>query len=474
MGRKIAVSLAAAALLAALLYPSFSGMVSESAGEWNSCDNCNIVLISIDTLRADHLSSYGYFRETSPNIDGIAAGGVVFENAFSNIPFTPPSHWSIMTSLYPIHHRKYLPTDSGNGIATLAGILKENGYSTAGFVSSFMLKNLSDGFDVYDIPEGVPAVRWARRNTDINESERVKLISRARYRRAAETTDRALAWIENNAGRRFFLFVHLFDPHTPYNPPPEFDRFSDGGGAYESEIYNQPGVNKSRTIREEIGKYDGEILYADSNIGRIVNKISSLGLKGKTVFVITSDHGESFGEHRFSDFGYNSARTYLLHGKTLFDEETRVPLVISNPASSVRGMRIRDIAESVDIMPTILDIVGISYNNTDGESLVPLIKGAGKGRKEAFMQLFSRKDPYLAFGVRDSEGWKLVRLCKTEEGEEVCVPKEMLFYSGNHEKGDEMESHREVADRLESVMKTRISSAADEDIKKSLEMLGYV
>jgi len=465
--KKIVLLVVPAILVASLAYSSFSGMFSAKEANY-SCSGCNVVLVSIDTLRADHLSSYGYFRKTSPNIDRLAAEGVLFENFFSNIPFTPPSHWSIMTSLYPARHRKYLPTDSGDGIETLAGVLRNNGYATAGFVSSFMVKNLSDGFEYYDIPEGIPAVAWARKKNTGNVS-REEMMSRVRYRKAENTADKAIEWLRKNGKKKFFVFVHFFDAHSPYNPPKEFDVFAnDGSGAYSESVYDNPGVNKSRSIREEIGKYDGEILYVDYNIGRIMQALSELGLEDNTVVVITSDHGECFGEHRFSDFGYDSKRIYLLHGKTLFDEEMRVPLIIMNPKSSIRGLRLSGLSESVDIMPTVMHILGINNSlSLDGRSLVPLIEGLDSGKNTVFMQVFNRKGMDI-FGIRDYR-WKLVRMCKKED----CVPQEMLFDTDSGEKED-ISDRPDIKERLGNELEQALNSSVDDEIKKSLEMIGYL
>ena len=460
-------------LCLALLYlvsPTMSGMVAEREGF--SCEGCNVILISIDTLRADHLPAYGYFQDTSPNIDGLARSGVVFENAYSQIPFTPPSHWSMMSGLYPFHHGKYAPTDSGEGVTSLAEVLGDEGYSTAGFVGSFMVKSVSDGFDVYDLQEGIPAVKWARDIPELPpDGESPGVPQGVRYRRAGNTTDRALSWLDGQDGR-FFLFLHYFDVHMPYDPPSEFDVFDYSGSPfYSDDIYDAPGTNSSRTRREDVAKYDGEIRYIDYSIGRVVERLRVLGLMDNTILVITADHGEGFGEHTLSQFGFGSDSRVTGHGKTLFDEEVHVPLIIINP-KGVAGIRVSQVVESVDIMPTVLEMLGIDADmDLDGESMVPLAEGLPREKDYAMLETMPMGNVEAVNAIA-SGGWKLVRMCVSGSEVEPCKPERVLLDVKDGERGNVIGSNLGVAGELDGKLASVIGSG-DANTSGLLETLGY-
>jgi len=265
-----------------------------------------VVLISIDTCRADYLSCYGYSRPTTPNIDAVAAGGVLFSHAIAAAPQTLPSHATMLTGTNPPAHR--VRDDSGHLLAdssvTLATLMREHKYRTAAFVSTFVLgpqSGLDRGFETYNAPANLG-------DGDNGHAESS----------AEQTTQLAADWLERHASEPFFLFVHYSDPRSPYAPPPPFDkRYADD-------------------------PYAGEIAYSDAWIGKLIEKLKDFGVYDSTMLIITADHGEAFGEHE--EWKHN----YFIYQPTI-----RVPLIIRWP--SVREPKqIDSIVGVIDVMPTVL------------------------------------------------------------------------------------------------------------------------
>jgi arylsulfatase A-like enzyme/predicted Zn-dependent protease len=286
----------------------------------------NVVVITIDTLRADRLGAYGYQRARTPHIDGIAREGVLFEQALAQVPVTLPSHASLFTGLLPPTHgvrdNTYFRLDPR--ARTLAETLKEKGYETAAFVSAFVLDSafgLDQGFDLYD-------------DEVASEPGSAGTIAERRGERVASSF---VSWMERRpADRPFFAWLHFFDPHLPYSPPGPFE-----------------------------ASYDGEIAYVDAQVGRVLEALEAKGVAGDTLLVITSDHGESLGEH-----GEKS------HGFFVYDATLRVPLILKSVRSLPEGARIASPVRSIDILPTVLEAVKISVpDETEGRSLLPLLAG---------------------------------------------------------------------------------------------------
>ncbi len=321
----------------------------------------NVILISLDTLRADHLGCYGYDRETSPNIDALAADSTVFLNTYASSSWTLPSHISLLTSLHSIHHQvSHEDERIDPQIVTLADMMRINSFSCAaftggGFVSSSY--GFSKGFDSYN--EGVGAVF----NQD--SAERV-------YGAASE-------WIERHQDRDFFLFLHTYQIHNPYICPyPYKVMFLDedakkGSIDLKGHLGGPKNIFKKipePEIRNIIGLYDGEIRYTDEKlIGQLVNKLKLLGLYEQTMIIVTSDHGEEFFDHG----GWE-------HGHTLYDELIKVPLIIKFPDLKYKGQRNETIVSLVDLMPTICDEMGVDFSGLqiDGKSLIPVLRGKEK------------------------------------------------------------------------------------------------
>jgi len=335
----------------------------------------NVVLISIDTLRADHLGGYGYEQATSPVIDQrLAAAGVVFERCLSQSPKTTPSHMTMFTSLYPCVHGVSLWEGAGPGpvlnpaVHTLAEVLKNAGYATGAFTGRGHVhrsRGFGQGFDVY---------------------RHRRLYGREPDGRPREL-DEALEWMRRNRHRKFFLFYHTYAVHDPYLPPAELVEASDDGG-YRGPLRQVVGqlrggarewndahrvfwdaVDTSDPVAVRFLErlYDGAIRHADGAlVGALLDRLDELGLGDETLVVFTSDHGEAFGEHgRF------------LHGD-LHVETLHVPLVLRFPGRLPAGTRVRAPARLLDLMPTVLDLVGLPVPaDIQGRSLVPLIFASG-------------------------------------------------------------------------------------------------
>lgn len=485
MGTKYLIPAFIVILIICAFSISMTGFFTIQMGDDFSCRGCNLVIITIDTLRADHLSSYGYFQQTSPNMDSFAEDSVTFKNAFSQIPHTPPSHWSIFSGLYAHNHNKFLAGDNGTGIVTLPYILEDNGYTTSGFISSKILKGFTEEFNYFN------------GHTD-REKYKEFLV-----KEAGNTTRDAISWLEDHSNEKFFLWVHYFDPHSPYEPPGEYDIYNyTTQKQYSDSRYGQTGISDDKTIREDIAKYDGEIRYTDENVGILLERLEELNLGHNTVVVILSDHGECFGEHNFSDFGYEEDKSCVFHGKTLYDEEIHVPLIIKNPRSVIGGSKIEDIVETVDILPTMLDMLGLeSELQVDGKSLVPLIESTGNGKEYTISQTMPKKSGSMAIGIRDYE-WKFVGIIPSEielekemaeqEGRDVDFTensgagetgliRKLLFKIDEGEGMDMLLIENDVAGSMENELSSIISISLyspaisiDENAEKLLRSLGYV
>jgi arylsulfatase A-like enzyme len=322
----------------------------------------NVVLISVDTLRADHLGCYGYERNTSPRIDHLAKDSVTFLNTYASSPWTLPSHVSILTSLHGVNHQVYHNDESMDlSLITLADILRKKqfcctAFTGGGFVSSDY--GFSKGFDAYSNDEG----------------------STFRQDSAEHLFRLASEWLDKQKGKNFFLFLHTYQPHNPYAcPSPYKTMFLEEGAKWRyldllGHLGGNPGIFKALKEEERqnvIGLYDGEIRYTDEKlIGPLVKKLKDIGLYDQTLIIFTSDHGEEFYDHH----GWG-------HGHSLYDESLKVPLIIKFPESRFNGRRIHDIVSLVDIFPTVLEETGIDFSalDIDGQSLFPMIEGKEKG-----------------------------------------------------------------------------------------------
>ncbi|MDG2306973.1 MAG: sulfatase [Candidatus Binatia bacterium] len=304
----------------------------------------NVLLISIDTLRADHLGAYGYERDTSPNIDELAAEGVTFRQAISPSGWTLPTHVTLLTSIPPEKHGVAAPDRRLNDdVSTLASVMRDAGYDTAGFVSGPYLGGeygYSDGFDTYNEEE-------------VRPRGRPSMLAVTSPGLTKFTTEWLSAWKAKDGEKPFFVFLHMWDVHDAYAPPPEYVEMFDPdfvGDMPTSEKY--PWDKKPRQAPREfqhlLALYDGEIRYTDEHLGRVFDKLRSLGVYDDTLIILTSDHGEEFFEHGIGG-----------HSRTLVDQLVNVPLIMRYPPRIRAGMSIENQVRLMDVGPTLLGLAGV-------------------------------------------------------------------------------------------------------------------
>src|SRR5712692_398562 len=311
-----------------------------SAPDWLSGRSnrpLNLLLISSDTLRADHLGSYGYAPARTPQLDALAARGLRFGQATTVVPLTLPAHASLMTGTFPGYNGVrdnggfYLP----DGQVTLAETLRGHGYRTGGFVGSFVLDSrwgIGQGFDRYF--DDFDLTKYEGVGMDVVQ------------RRGDEVVDEALKWLGQEREQPFFAWVHLYDPHTPYEAPAPF----------------RAGYPATLT-----GAYDAEIAWTDSLVWRLLESLASDGRLQRTLVVAVGDHGESLGEH--------GEQT---HGFFIYDATVRIPLIVAGPGVPVR--EVSDQVRIVDVMPTALALLGVAVpREVQGRSLTPLGRGEHLG-----------------------------------------------------------------------------------------------
>lgn len=354
----------------------------------------NLLFVSIDTLRADHVSCYGYGRETTPNLDALAARSQRFASCWSVLPTTLPSHTAMFTSLHP----KLLGA-SRNGLRvspdayTLAERLRERGFATGAFVSASPLHptwGLNQGFEVYDHPPG-------------------------EERRGDVTCAKAAEWLAERQGERFFAFVHMFDPHTWYDAPPAERQLFDAprGPLPPERIFLQhPAAFGAEQRALLVNAYDAEIRYADAQLGALLAKLDELGLAESTLVVVTSDHGETLDE-LIDSYGYGYD-----HGEFLHARELHVPLVMHVPGAAAPAVH-ADAVSHLDLLPTALELLGVPPKGLIlGRSLAPLIAGGELPPRPAFAErrdltpgeIARPESPFLSgdeFAVA-GEGWLMV------------------------------------------------------------------
>jgi arylsulfatase A-like enzyme len=304
----------------------------------------NVLLVTIDTVRADHLSLYGYPRATSPHLDAFARAGITYDNAYTPATFTSPSVVSLLTGVYPaVHGVRFLFQPLADGTWTLPAHLRAHGWRAGAVVSNFVLKASASGlaphFDDYDDRLVEAEVRKGK-----------KIVQRP----AADTTDAAVGWLRQHAAGPFFLWVHYIDPHGPYAAPPPFDRrFRDGPHRLvkEPKIPDYQRILHIADLGYYVDQYDGELAYADEHLGRLLAEANALGLLASTMVIVTSDHGETLTER------HGGKPVYFDHGFHVWEELARVPLVVYRPGGPTG--RSGALVSLTDIVPTILDALGV-------------------------------------------------------------------------------------------------------------------
>ncbi len=361
-------------LLAAALV---SGCVSNTPPRTTPPDTRHVLVITIDTLRADRLGAYGNRDVATPNMDRLAREGAMALAASAQAPITRPSHVSIFTGLYPAQHgiRDNISRALAPDIPTMAEAFKAAGFDTAGFVSSIVLSaqsGLGRGFDTFS----------DRFDLGTDAADEARFLDILEKRGDVAVAD-AVRWLEDHAQKRTFMWVHLYDPHAPYEPPEP----------YASRYADRP--------------YDGEVAWSDDLVGRLDTALARLGLREQTLAVVTSDHGEALGEHGEA-----------VHGFFLYDATIRVPLLLRGPGI-VAGTRIAATTQSVDLYPTILNLAGVpipSPARIAGRSLVPALQGSAIEDAPAFAESLT---PRIHYGWSDlrsvREGrWKFIRAPRPE------------------------------------------------------------
>jgi arylsulfatase len=324
----------------------------------------NLLVISIDTCRADHLKCYGYNQDTSPHLDQLAKEGVLFENLTAATSWTVPSHMSMFTSLYPsVHGVQAIDGRLGKGVPTLAQCLAKCGYVTAAFVLWPALAHqfgFDSGFQLYD-------------DLSVHRRE-MRGQFKVKGRSNPEITDLATEWLNKHSQEHFFLFVHYFDCHNDYIPPAPYDTKFDPdykGRENGRDIFRRKSdqdIAKHISIRDlahMVALYDGGIAFTDEHVGKILQLLQDLQLSEKTLVVVLSDHGEAFLEHG-----------KLCHGNSLYEEALHVPLIMRLPGVIPAGKRVAGNVSHVDLMPTLLGLLQMpGPSKVQGIDLSPAILG---------------------------------------------------------------------------------------------------
>ena len=331
----------------------------------------NILLVTIDTLRADRVGAYGHAGARTPAMDRLAREGVLVSDAVVHVPQTRPSHASIFTGRLPYEHglRDNASPPLKPGTPTLASMLKARRYETAAFIAAYPVSRSSglyQGFDIYDDPfEG--GARATSRNA-------------AMERRAARVVDSALGWLQKPRRTPFFAWLHFFDPHAPYEPPANF-------------------VNKANP-------YDGEVAYADAQLARVLTWLDQTGLRRQTLVVVTSDHGEGLGDHGEEE-----------HLFFVYDSTLRVPLLLSWPGRLPQGVRVTGQFRSVDLLPTILELAGVPASPSSGLSHAAQLRSDGRlPDNESYAEsLYGQLHfGYAPLRALRAEGWKYIDAPRAE------------------------------------------------------------
>ncbi len=371
---RIGLPLAVAALAAAaflLLRPKGTGFADLRRNR-----DFNVILITLDTTRADRLGCYGFNAIDTPTLDMFAARGIRFDKCYSSTPLTLPAHTTIMTGTLPPFHGV---RDNGGfivppGIKTIAELFKDKGYDTSAFVAAYVLDSkwgLNQGFDTYFD------------NFDLSKFEKVSLGTVQRP--ANDVLDQALPWLEAHKDKKFFTWIHLYDPHTPYEPPAPFDK------------------------RYAAHPYLGEIAFVDSQLARLWDFLDKNRLVDGSFLVVAGDHGESLGEHEEG-----------AHGFFVYQAAIHVPLIFVTPFRRLEGRSSARVSSLADVMPTVCDMAGLAApDQVQGESLVPAFEGRGE-----------KKVPYAyseTYYPRFHYGWSELRAVQDERYKLILAPVPELY-----------------------------------------------
>lgn len=401
-----------------------------------SGDRLNLVVITLDTTRADHLGAYGSRDVRTPALDRLALEGVVFDQTMTTAPLTLPAHASIFTGRFPPEHG--VRDNGGFFVApeqlTLAEVLAAQGFRTGGFVAAYVLDGkwgLNQGFDTYF--------------DDFDLSKSRGQSAGNIQRPGNEVVDKALPWIDSVKDGRFFAWIHLYDPHTPYTPPEP----------YRSEYPGHP--------------YRGEVAFTDAQVGRVVEHLSARGLLDRTVVAVIGDHGESLGDH-----GEDA------HGFFIYEGATRVPFLIRAPFERVRGRRVADPVRVVDLMPTALDLLGVpTPGGMSGASLIPLMTG---DRQQLDLEGYAE-----AMYPLHHYGWSDLRAVRAGRYKAIDAPRPELYdleadpqertnlFDRRRALGDQMVARlRQMDQAFQQAATPQPAVDVDPEVRARLAALGYV
>ncbi|MFT7668589.1 MAG: arylsulfatase A-like enzyme [Planctomycetota bacterium] len=419
----------------------------------------NVLLVVVDTLRADHLGVYGYEVETSPRIDEFAREALVFESMYSQAPWTKPSIASMFTSLYPPQHlvlKEGTDNQLSNSLTTLAEVLADAGYRT-GAVSQNPHVQAKTGFDQgFGEFHGIPGYQSG-------VDEMVSIGS---------------DFLDKGGDAPFFLYMHFLDPHGPYDPPAEFRKEYVGNLSTQKKRIFTGRVGKMLADEEMIQEfsgsdlpflealYDGEIRWVDSAVGKMLDALQARGLRERTLVIFTADHGEEFLDHGT-----------VKHGYQVYEESINIPLIVRLPDGAV-GRNSQRIAQHVDLMPTILDLTGLEAPpEVQGSSLRKTLEGVESDADLAAFIGTSWRD-IERYAVREGV-WKLVGHVDQDRMELYNLSVDPA------EKLNVIADHADIADRLlaaylentasiQGVTPEDATGASDPELEKALRAIGYI